>query len=188
MLKQLISMDVAFVDLQGFRGENKQFIPKEVAVISADGNNLAIFILKPPENYAKQSYNVKKSIKYLENKHHGLAWTSGSVNFEEFHTEVARILENFEKVYVKGQEKKEVLSFLNKTVVNLEDLECPSLKVLKKRTVAVRCLNHNIREPFCALENVLILSDWWRNEYTGSPESATINSDSLDCETTCFCL
>lgn len=182
-------MDV-FVDLQGFRGVNGEFIPKEIAVISADGYKVETLLIEPPENYSELPPSVKKEVSYLEKHFHGLPWGSGYVNFEEFELEVKRILQCFDTVYVKGNEKLNVLNFLNKNIVNLEQFGCPTLRQLRKKTKAVQCTQHTIDNPVCALENVLILSEWWRltNEHSGVTEGSADDPESIECTQTCLCV
>lgn len=175
------------MDLQGFRGADKKFIPKEVAIISADGNRIETLLIEPPEIYSTLPTAVKKEVSYLEKHHHGLPWGSGYVNFEEFRLEVKRVLQSFETVYVKGDEKRRILSFLKQPVVNLEQFGCPPLRELKRRKKAVQCMSHTIESPVCALENVLILSDWY-NEYLRNTEGATDDPEPLECESSCFCI
>ncbi|KAF2887689.1 hypothetical protein ILUMI_18485 [Ignelater luminosus] len=128
----------AFIDLQGFRGDNKIFIPKEIAIISENGYKIAHLLLKPP--YPVQSF--------------------GQLNFDDFERELSLFVKDFNTIYVKGEEKKNVLSFLDKTIINLEDLECPPLYKLKEKLVAVQCLNHNIASAVCAIENVIPGQHW----------------------------
>ncbi|KAK5641020.1 hypothetical protein RI129_009567 [Pyrocoelia pectoralis] len=151
----------AFVDLQGFRGEDKKFIPKEFAVVT-DDCKLVVLLIKPPTTYSVLSASAKKTVNYLEKRHHGIRWSSGYVPFQDFERETAKVLEPYRKIYVKGLEKCQVLRFLNKAVLNLEDAGCTSLTNLKNETQTYRCVYHNIEEPVCALENVLLLQDWER--------------------------
>lgn len=177
----------AFIDLQGFRDLDKKFIPKEVAIISSDGNKLETLLIEPPEIYATLPSSVKKEVTYLEKHFHGLPWGSGFVNFEEFQLEVKRVLQCFDTVYVKGDEKRKVLSFLKNPIINLEKFGCPPLSELKKKKSAVQCMSHTIKSPACALENVLVLVDWY-NEYVRDTESVTNNTESVECDSTCFCI
>ncbi|KAF2888694.1 hypothetical protein ILUMI_17480 [Ignelater luminosus] len=158
---------IAFLDLQGFRGDDETFIPKEVAIISEDGYEFAHFLLKPPYLVQSLSSCRRSEVLYMENHFHGIAWQSGQINFEDFQTELIHLSKNFKTIYIKGDEKRKVLSFLEKSVINLEDLGCPSLAKLKQKFVAVQCLNHNIEPPVCAIENMIILSEWYKrqNEY-----------------------
>ncbi|KAK4877634.1 hypothetical protein RN001_010140 [Aquatica leii] len=57
-------------------------------------------------------------------------------------------------------EKQNTLNFLNKPVVNMEGLSCPTFKELKKEMQAIKCLHHHIESPSCALEHALILCEW----------------------------
>ncbi|KAK5643130.1 hypothetical protein RI129_006975 [Pyrocoelia pectoralis] len=181
----------AFVDLQGFRGDDNKFIPKEFAVVTDDGN-LAVFLFKPPTSYSTLSHDAKKTVNYLETRHHGLRWSSGYVPFQDFEREATKVLKSYNKIYVKGIEKCQVLGFLNKPIVNLEDNECPSLKNLKKEAQAYRCMHHTIEDPMCALENVLLLQEWEqtnsKDEYGSNSQVAASDSGSEKCISTCMCL
>lgn len=173
------------VDLQGFRGLTDSFIVKEVAIISMDGYKVGHFLFKSPLSPAPKP----RDRFFLENHFHGLLWDTGYINFEDFEPLLTDVLKKFETVYVKGLEKRKVLLFLDKNIINLDEIDCPSLDSLRRKTIGVQCLHHNIKKPVCALENVLILSDWLReNEHTGNTESIDVNPEPLECASRCICI
>lgn len=179
----------AFIDLQGFRGDDKNFIPKEVAVISENGYKIAHLLLKPPYQLQSLSRGRRKEVFYMENCFHGLLWRLGQVNFEDFESVLLTLVKDFNTIYVKGTEKKSVLNFLDKSIINLEDLSCPSLDKLKQKFIAVQCLNHTIDDPVCAFENVMLLSRWYKNyEHPRDSSPSENNSESDECSKACMCI
>uniref|UniRef100_A0A1Y1LXJ9 Uncharacterized protein n=1 Tax=Photinus pyralis TaxID=7054 RepID=A0A1Y1LXJ9_PHOPY len=177
----------AYVDFQGFRGSLKEFIPKEISIVSSEGPSCTTLLMKPPVNYTVTS-SMKKEIKFLEDCYHGLKWNSGYITFENFEEELRTLLQPFNRIYVKGVEKQYLLNFLDKFVINLEDVGCPSLKKLKKSHSGVRCLNHAENTLMCAQENALILHEWAQidstNEYPRT--STSVESDSEEGCACCF--
>ncbi|KAK4883087.1 hypothetical protein RN001_006406 [Aquatica leii] len=181
----------AFVDLQGFRGADKKFIPKEVAVVSSDGDYCEVLLIKPPMPYSTLPKSVKNEVYYLENYFHGLKWSTGYINFEDFEDELRKLLTPFNGIFVKGYEKQNTLNFLNKPVVNMEGLSCPTFKELKKKMQAIKCLHHHIESPSCALEHALILCEWSkknsRDECGTNSTMFEEHPDHQECTSTCMC-
>lgn len=66
------------------------------------------------------------------------------------------------KIYVKGKEKKKWLSPYFDDITDLEDYDCPSIKVLRQNSARnICCFNHPPGwKKSCALKNVHYLKDW----------------------------
>lgn len=146
----------AVVDLQGFKGENNEFIVKEVAALIHKYFNVH-FIIKPPYRINYLPSELQRQARWLTKNYHGIAWEDGWSTFEDAIKIVSNALQN-KTVYVKGEEKKQWLEkFLQKkpfAIYNLDDLGYPTLQRLKNCYATPRCLSHS---GHCALQNVYLL-------------------------------
>ena len=153
------------LDFQGFKDENNDFIVKELAILSTDGEKYELQLFQPPYAFNKLSKDLQKQVIWLEKKFHGLYWSSGQREYNEL-KDVFEGLEISGTIYVKGVEKqkyvKHLLSNYKVNVVNLEDLGCPSLSMLKQQMnpIVLKPCHFNHTEYNCAYVNVYVLALW----------------------------
>lgn len=162
------------LDFQGFKN-GKEFIIKELAIISTDAKIYELHLFLPPYGLHQLTQDVKKQVHWIEKHLHGLYWSYG---FREYSTlkDIFRLISIKGKVYVKGLEKQsfisQLLSDFDVKVINMEDLKCPKLSVLKQQTQAnflKPCIfNHSPHN--CAYVNVYVLLYWWSMEKHFIPE------------------
>lgn len=149
-----VKFDAEFpvIDLQGFQ-LGRSFVVKELAIY--DGNRLAHYVFKPPIPYINLSYKDRRRVNWLERNHHSLRYSDGHVHFSEFPLILKRFTKNFQKVYVKGHQKKDILKlYLDIPIVNLENFKnTPALR----ETVSNCCMYHKNHPSICAIINVKIL-------------------------------
>lgn len=159
------------LDFQGFKIEKNEFVIKELSIISTDGQFYELHLFQPPCEFDELSENVKKQIVWLEKHYHGLYWASGLKEYSEL-KDIIKGMNISGKVYVKGVEKQKFISETladlpsATTVINLEDLGCPKLSVLRKElqpTFLKSCsFNHNSNN--CAFVNCHAILQWWKQE------------------------
>jgi hypothetical protein len=153
---------VYYFDCQCFRVHDEPentFIIKEACIIK--GNNIISFLFKPTKSFHDLDKRSKESVRWLSTNLHGLSWNSGRDSLEDFKKEIKN--EKGITVYVKGYEKKSLLKkFFDKiAVIDLEDLGCPSLKVLERTTKMEHpCKFHNNYRFKCAVINALMIRQW----------------------------
>lgn len=149
------------LDFQGFKDENNKFVVKELALISTNGLVYELQLFRPPCDFNQLPESVKKQVIWLEN-YHGLNWGTGIRHYSEL-KDVFSTLNMHGTVFVKGIEKTnfvtELLSEFNVTVVNIENIGCPSLKNLKQQS-APRVCSFNHSSENCAYVNVYALLEW----------------------------
>jgi len=153
------------LDFQGFKDEKNDFIIKELAILSTDGEKYELHLFQPPHAFNQLSKDLQKQVIWLEKQFHGLYWSSGHRDYREL-KDVFRGIDLSGTIYVKGVEKQryavKLLSDFNVNVINLEDIGCPSLSVLKQQinpAVLKPCsFNHNSNN--CAYVNVYVLAFW----------------------------
>lgn len=147
------------VDVQGFKSENNQFIPKEIAIISE--KSILVLLIKPPYPFYTLTKKERRQVVWIE-RNRGYLWKEGFISYFKYKDALLDFCTN-KRIYTKGHEKvlwlKNILE--NDNVYNLEDLGCPNLETLGKTYLVssdIRsCIYHyNI----CAFKNVCFLNKW----------------------------
>lgn len=147
------------VDVQGFKTEGNNFIPKEIAIMCK--GRIQVLLIKPPQPFYTLSKKERSRIAWIE-KNKGINWNEGFVPYFNYKANFGNFFKN-KSVYTKGSEKvvwlKDILEIDN--VHNLESKKCPSLETLYNTYSTspdiVCCLHHN---NICALRNVFCLNKW----------------------------
>lgn len=157
------------VDIQGFKQPIDEFVLKEFAVIAVNDEKAAqptTLLFAPPCAWKGLPVKYRIMNSWLERNFHGLSWDSGDLIYGKAKELIEAILKPARTVYVKGLEKKRWLtSFMDESsassIVDLETLECPSLRKLPTILPVIRCPHHShISEFNCATENVKSLKNW----------------------------
>lgn len=162
-----VAMKFAVVDIQGFH-LNHDFVPKELA-ISMDGVHIYHFNFSSFLPFFSLSVADKKKIRYLENKHHGIYYSTGGLTHFAFNSILRDVLwkHKITTIYVKGDLKKKYLEkivggvLLN--IINVEyENECPKLY-----KAAPLCTSgcHQLTHCICASNNCIVLYDWLKEFY-----------------------
>jgi len=156
------------LDFQGFKNGN-EFVIKELAIISMDGQKYELQLFLPPYNINELSKEVRRQVHWIEKHLHGLYWSSGFKEYSQI-KDIFKYIDIKGNVYVKGTEKRTTIANLlcdfDVKVINLEDFGCPKLSVLKQQSMLNAykpcTFNHTIHN--CAYINVHILLQWWNME------------------------
>lgn len=154
------SEDIIFVDLQGFKSKDNQFIVKELAIATKE--HTQVFLVKPPYAYSTLSQEEKKQVKWLE-INRGIFWSEGFIDYREFKRIIPSYLQN-KNIFVKGLEKIYWIKDLCKNCNVIEIPGCVNLSLLQNEysTNSFNCINHKKQ---CALKNVLCLSKWYYSNH-----------------------
>lgn len=137
------------VDIQFFKTEEKVFTPKELAVY--DGTHISHYIFKPPFNFLELPDKLKPEAEWVTNNHHGISWDEGLVPVYLFPQILSRLLDNADRIYVKGREKANFVRNAAKKLV----IEFPEEPALLKMEPS--CFYHISSTCMCALSNVFTL-------------------------------
>lgn len=157
------------VDIQGFKQPIDEFVLKEIAIMALKSDKAAeptTFLFAPPCAWTELPVKYRVMNSWLVRNFHGISWDSGDLPYRNAKKIIAAILNPARTVYVKGLEKKRWLtSFMDESsassIVDLETLECPSLRKLPTILPVSGCPHHsNISKFNCATENVKSLKNW----------------------------
>lgn len=149
------------VDLQGFKRPINEFVLKEISFleVQGDGPPLTLFF-DSPSAWKSLPVKYKAMNLWLTRNYHGMSWEDGEIPYEAAETIIGAILQRARKVYVKGLEKTQWMKkFTNAEIIDLETLDCPSLKKLPK--IPPGCSHHSFQTKHnCANANVKSLKCW----------------------------
>lgn len=170
-------------DFQGFRSDNSEFIIKELSIVSLNGKIFEHFVFVPPYDFEKLSKKSKKTAIWLTNVYHGLEWDSGFIPYEKVTDICQDICHRFSLIYVKGLEKKEILSKYIRDggeIQNIEELGCPTVDELRSRYSQVSCMSHvelSGTNHLCSQQNSKNILHWYNEQFSNtllSPDGDTL--------------
>ena len=138
--------NIIVLDLEGFKLKSLGFIIKEHSLCSSYNDTI---FFKPPLKLADLPAHDRQTVIWLTNNLHGLDWDEGNIPYCDLKTICLSFSFRFTRknFFAKGIEKCELLSkLLQKTVYNLEDLNCPRIsEIISEEQVPSCCLHSNFR-------------------------------------------
>lgn len=158
-------MEFAFIDLQGFKHKNNEFVVKEICILT---KNIKFHeIIKPPYQYNCLTEKYKREARWLTNTYHGIYWQDGCITQHELKKLIQPII-NEKILLVKGNEKvkwlKEIFGDKYITCINMDNIGC-TIKLSKFSTTDVNrtiCDKHNnLKQYHCSFQNALLLKEWY---------------------------
>lgn len=158
------------VDIQFLRDDNKSYTPKEVAVISLQGNVVGHWLIKSPVIFQNLPLDIKITNNFVTKELHGVEWFDGDITLNQLKSHLYEVARNARLIYVRGAEKAKFLeSFICRHAVNLEIYVGPTFSKLRKDLdVNTVCAFHSRNRDdknhdFCALNKVYLLKRWFRS-------------------------
>lgn len=146
----------AIVDIQALYGKHGDFLPKEVAVTTLQGDNIGHWVVEAPYGFGDLPKDIRGSNNQLTCYHHGIEWVDGDTPLWKVYVNLRAMCRYAIRIYTRGAQKAEVLQdLLGRDIINLENFEGPSFK--KMPPYDTWCIYHGIaREDnaTCALNNV----------------------------------
>ena len=190
-------MCVLFLDYQGFLIERKSFFIKELAILDFRKSEPEHYLFKPPEDISTLPHSYQKQADWVTKHCHGISWCAGGVAYEEIPNILTKLSEIDCCVYVKGLEKKRLISKLlpKNVVVNIEDeLDCTSpMKKFAEYFEPELCDYHrqhcyrcNFTHFRCAVQNVQTLKKLY-DEYRANRVLSFEDTEIEEVSCSCFC-
>lgn len=174
-------MDI-IVEIQGLRGKNGVFLPKEIAVLSIEEPLVAHWIVAPPYPFAELPKMSRTQNMYLSKFYHGLEWFEGDLSCEQLYANLRQISRESVRIYTRGRDKAKLLcDVTSRNIINLEDDEdMPSFSHLPR--TSRKCMRHGlIRNEAalrCALTNAYAIKKWIRDHpYVGESYGQPYSED-----------
>uniref|UniRef100_A0A8D8X3J6 Uncharacterized protein n=4 Tax=Cacopsylla melanoneura TaxID=428564 RepID=A0A8D8X3J6_9HEMI len=164
------------IDIQGFRGNNKEFILKSLAYSKLnDGNYVQQIIFKPPYDIQQLISKRRHEAHYASNNLHLIQWDDGFIKYSDMEETVQSLFTHVREIYVKGLEKATFLNNILKRNIcmDMDILHCPNLKTLK--------LYHpdQLQGPV-ACKQVSLLRQWFKDLLSKSSSLTNQSVNSLN--------
>jgi hypothetical protein len=111
--------------------EEDDFIVKELAIVNTDLEGSQTWIFKPPFPFHQLSSGPRYTNEYLSKNTFGLEWNEGDVAYDDLKKVLIKYTNHSEIIYTYGKRRQKFLQkILEKTVINLEDINCPKFNEL----------------------------------------------------------
>ena len=181
----MLKLRPVVIDFEGVRDKKSGFIIKELGIATENYTDIVSF--QPPNSFNSLSSSEQRSHQWVSKYLHGLAWEKRDYPYSYMHQIVQSIVFRFplSKFYAKGTEKTETLKkFLEKEVVNLEELLCPKIENLRFYKETPVCDLHAIRCPrrqlnkHCAKKKAELFYYWLTNESSIRQNISSVNTSS----------
>lgn len=164
-----VKMDIV-VDIQGMRGKDSEFIPKEIAVVAVDRPYSAHWIIAPPCHFAELPQNSRSQNNFLSKIYHGLEWFEGDVSCKQVYANLREISRNSRRIYTRGHDKAILLrDVMSRDILNLEDeVGAPSYTFMPKsyrkcfRHGLIKDTSSSISSTHCAMRQAFQIKNWLR--------------------------
>ena len=166
--------NIIVLDLEGFKLKSLEFIIKELSLCSSYNDTM---FFKLPLKFADLSAHDRQTFILLTNNLHGLDWDEDDIPCCDLKTICLSFSFRFTRknFFAKGIEKCELLSkLLQRTVYNLEDLNCPRIsEIISEEQVSSCYLHSNFRSTndqllnHCAVRKASIFSQWTQSDAQG---------------------
>ena len=117
------------------------------------------FSFCPPKTFKPNKQTIRNT-----NNLHGIAWSSGKLDYEELFAVFYDIKVMNAEVFAKGLEKCRLLTnLLGRIVENLDDYGCPKIQDLVKTDSSWICSSYPFRHKtrlHCAERNAKVYGEW----------------------------
>lgn len=161
VVRQAVNMDYV-IDIQGFHHIERQFIPKEVTVLTLEGSHSAHWIVEPPHPFEDMHSIDQTRNNHVTCYHHGIEWFEGDISLRKLNSYLREIARTAHHILTRGYEKARYLERATaRKIVNLENFDCPSFAKLE--ATPEYCLFHGVKKEeyyTCALNNAVKLKKW----------------------------
>ncbi|XP_073995589.1 uncharacterized protein [Rhodnius prolixus] len=87
------------------------------------------WLFKPPENLSLNAFSYRVN-SWLTRNFHQIKWKEGEVDYVELDAILHKHLTHYNKIFVKGLQKKQFLNHYCGNVINLEEFDCPQISQL----------------------------------------------------------
>lgn len=158
------------IEIQGLRDKNNHFLPKEVAVLSLQGNVVAHWTIASSHPYSELPKDIRASNDFISSRVTGLHWFDGDISLQKLQLHFYNIARVASKIYVKGGEKtRYVQSLMSRHVHNTDEYQPIAFSELEKlNDIQHSCLFHALRpdayiSKHCALHRAQLLRAWLRS-------------------------
>lgn len=140
------------IEFQAFRGNNDEFVVKELVILDVQSGVTNYFLFKQPFPFFNLTTKNAKTNKWLSKYFHHISWYEGFTDYSELENIMIQYCSRYKNIFSSGLEKCEFLSMYapkNVTIYNIcrQKSNCEITGIC----IGVRYNKHKILN--CALSN-----------------------------------
>ena len=121
---------IAIVDVQSIFATKSDEVIKQVVIHNFKEDSYHALTFAPPHDARPNEMCINVN-NWLENNHHGINWFHGDIEYKCLESVSRTSLRDYKIVFTKGEQKARFLNKVHDTVIDLSELNCPSLNTLK---------------------------------------------------------
>ena len=166
------------IEIQDLRGQDNAFLPKEIAVLSTEGETVGHWIIAQPFEFSTLPSDIKTTNDFISSRIHGIHWFDGDMSLNKLRHHLYKIARNAVRIYVRGSEKAEYLQgIMARTVIDVEEYTNSGFADLQKQFTCSQlchyhaCLRDEYKHNYCTLRRVYVLRQWLRSLVPEGPAS-----------------
>ena len=116
------------VDIQCLKNSKNLVVPKEIAILSLNGNYSAHWMVGPSTGIDNFSSEIRKQNNWLKKHHHSLDYSEGEVSTRALFKSLKELMKKVGRVFVRRKEKWSIVHKITaRELINLEyDIDCAS--------------------------------------------------------------
>lgn len=135
------------IAVNGFRGRDWKFLPKEIAISSVGGNIIAHWVVTPPYPFTDRPEVVQVENNRRTQLLHKIEWFEGDSSTEGVYQQLFTLVKSASTIYTQGEEARLFLKrLICRDVINLEHHRNWELFIAQVPTKTM-CLLHGVKKP-----------------------------------------
>lgn len=144
-----IEDNACIVEFQAFKGNQNEFIIKELVIYDLYSDVSNYFLFKPPYTFSNLTPKSARTNKWLSNNYHYISWNEGFTNYKELENIIYLYCDKYKTIYTTGEEKRKFISmYTSSDVVNFKTNKTHNAS-FSRLCVGVKNTNHKFSK--CAL-------------------------------------
>ena len=146
-----------WIDAQDYCNTSAKFIPKEVAVVTP--SSVTKYVITYSNQLRSFETFDRKLILWATKNYHRIPYYAGDTHESALKAKIYQSTALCTEIYTKGSDKAVWLEgLLQKPVVDLHALGCPSLRKVELRPA---CSEHLSADSRCAVSGALFMREWF---------------------------
>lgn len=144
------------IEFQAFRGNENEFIIKELVILDLLKGVIYSFLFKPPHSFKKLSSKAKVTNNWLSKHFHYISWQEGFTSLRTLDNIMFNFCSKFNRIYTRGSEKCNWIQMY--TTSEVYDINIDKHFVLENNDLCLYAENKLHSVSNCALSNAYCLA------------------------------
>lgn len=139
------------IEFQAFRGNNDEYIVKELVILDLKSGVTNYFLFKAPFPFHNLNEKNSRTNKWLSKFFHHLSWHEGFVEYSELENILIKYCSKYKFIFTSGLEKCEFLSLYVPSRTTVYNIMRKKEQNFPGICIGVRCNKHRFSN--CAISN-----------------------------------